>query len=117
MEDRVHLLGLEVEAPIGVYDFEKGILQKLHIDVVASCDLRRSAASDALADTLDYDRFAAICREVCASKHHQLIETIAETVAQRVRSEFGESVSAVEVRVEKPGAVPDARTVAVTIRR
>lgn len=113
----MHLEGLEVGAPIGVYDFEKGVLQRLVIDVVAHTDLRAAAASDALEDALDYDRIAGICREVAGARHHQLIEAVAETIAARVRVSFPEQVSAVEVRVAKPGAVPDAQTVAVRIRR
>lgn len=113
--DRVFLRGLEVSAPIGVYAHEKGIEQRLVFEVVADFDLSRAGASDDLADTLDYDRIAAICREVATSRHHELIEAVAETVAARVLDELG--VAAVEVEVAKPGAVPDAASVAVRVRR
>lgn len=113
--DRVFLRGLMVDAPIGVYDHEKGIEQRLVFDVVADFDLSKAGASDDLKDTLDYDRMAGICREVAKSRHHELIEAVAETVARRVLEEL--AVAAVEVEVQKPGAVPDASTVAVRIRR
>ncbi|MAK71454.1 MAG: hypothetical protein CMF19_05375 [Idiomarinaceae bacterium] len=45
----------------------------------------------------------------------QLIETVAEGVAQLVLEQF--SVSDIKVKVSKPGAVPAADNVAVTIRR
>lgn len=117
MTDTISVEELEVGARIGVYDFEKGILQKLVIDVRAACDVRPAAASDALEDSLDYDKISRICRDVCTRQHHDLIETVAEKIAASVKESFQGRVSGVEVRVAKPGAVPDARTVAVHIRR
>lgn len=117
MQDRISVEGLEVGAPVGVYDFEKGILQRLVIDISVGCDIRRAAASDALQDSLDYDRMASICRMVCQRQHHQLIETIAEKIAAQILSHYGAMVFDVSVRVAKPGAVPDAKTVAVQIVR
>jgi dihydroneopterin aldolase len=114
--DRVKLEGLAVEASVGVYEFEHAIRQRLEIDVTAHMDLSEAGRTDALAAGLDYDRIAACCREVVASRHHQLIETIAESIAARVLA-IDARVQRAEVRVAKPGAVPDARTVAVEIGR
>lgn len=83
--------------------------------MVADFDVGRAGRSDALEDTLDYDRMAAICREVALSRHHDLIEAVAEQIASRCLSELG--VTRVEVRIEKPGAVPDAAAVGVRIVR
>lgn len=115
MTDQILLCGLEVFAPIGVYEHEHGIEQRLLFDVAADFDVSKPGRSDDLRDTLDYDRMAAICREVATLKHHALIEVLAEQIAARVLAELG--VSGVEVKVSKPGAVPDAQTVAVRIRR
>lgn len=117
MVDTVSVEGLEVGARVGVYDFEKGILQRLVIDVHVDCDLAPAGHSDALEDALDYDGIAAICRTVVGRQHHQLIETIAESIAREVKATLGARSSGVEVRVAKPGAVPDARSVAVRVRR
>ena len=115
MSDQILLCGLEVFAPIGVYEHERGIEQQLIFDVTADFDVAKAGHSDDLADTLDYDRMAAICREVATSRHHELIEVLAEQVAARVLAELG--VTGVQVQVSKPGAVPDAQTVAVRIQR
>lgn len=113
--DRIRLEGLELQAPIGVYGHERGVTQRLVISVSVELDLRSSAASDRLSDTVDYDGLAEICRTVVAARHHDLIETVAEGIATQI---LRESVAeAVEVRVEKPGAVRDCRTAAVEIRR
>lgn len=113
--DRVCLEGLELQAPIGVYEHERGKTQRLVISVIVECDLKPGAASDQLDDTMDYDGLATICREVVSDRHHDLIETVAERIASRVLR--GSTAQTVEVRVEKPGAVRDCRTVAVEIRR
>jgi dihydroneopterin aldolase len=115
--DRIALLGLELSAGIGVYPHEKGVEQRLIVDVEMELqDLVRAAKSDDLAATVDYDRVAAICREVVRSRHHQLIEAVAEEIAARTLA-LDARIDLVTVRVEKPGAVPDARTVRVEITR
>lgn len=114
--DRVCLEGLEVPAPIGVYAHEHGVLQKLVIDLILEADQSKAAATDDLQHATDYDRLAAIARELCASQHHALIEAVAEKIARRVLADFP-AATAVFVRVAKPGAVPDARTVAVELWR
>lgn len=117
MLDRISVEGLEIGVPIGVYESEKGILQRLIIDVSVRCDVREAAASDALEASLDYDRIAGICRSVGSSQHHHLIETIAEKIAAQIHESFGSRIDEVSVRVAKPGAVPDARSVSVEICR
>lgn len=114
--DRTRVEGLRVEAPIGVYDFEYGIRQTLIIDVTAHADLRRAGETDALEHAVDYDRISRICRTIATGEHHRLIETVACKIATEVLAQLP-NVQAVDVRVGKPGAVPDASTVAVEVRR
>ncbi|MCC7383013.1 MAG: dihydroneopterin aldolase [Deltaproteobacteria bacterium] len=115
--DRVRLLGLRVDASIGVYPHERTFHQRLMIDIAVDADLHGAAASDDVRQTVDYDRLAAIARDVATDQHHQLIETVAVRIAERVLEALGARVAAVEVRVAKPGAVPDAADVAVEVRR
>lgn len=116
MTDRISVLGLEVEGGIGVYDHEKGVTQRLVLDVELVVDLQNAGRTDALEATVDYDQVAEICREVVSSGHHDLIETVAETIAQRTLA-LSARIEGVTVRVDKPGAVPDARTVRVEVTR
>lgn len=114
--DRVRLEGLVVEGSVGVYEFEHRIRQRLEIDVTADVDLEEAGTTDRLEAAIDYDRLASCCREVVGSRHHQLIETIAESIARRVLDDDAR-IDRVEVRVAKPGAVPGARNVAVEVAR
>src|SRR5690606_20519430 len=52
--DTVFIEGLEIEALIGIYDWERRIRQPLRFDLEMAFDNRVPAASDDIADTLDY---------------------------------------------------------------
>jgi dihydroneopterin aldolase len=113
--DIVYIKGLRAQAVIGVYDWERHVRQTLVIDLELASDAARAAATDAIADALDY---AAISQRVLAlveGSEYQLIESLAEEIARVVMGEFG--VRWLRVRVGKPGAVADAEDVGIVIER
>ncbi|WP_339842342.1 dihydroneopterin aldolase [uncultured Halopseudomonas sp.] len=104
--DQVFIKGLAVDAVIGVYDWEREILQPLVLDLDLGWDIRAAAAGDDLRATLDY---AAVSRRVLdfvAGSQFLLVEALAENVAALIMSEF--SVPWLRLRVTKPGAVSEA---------
>jgi dihydropteroate synthase len=115
--DQIRLRGLAVDALIGVYPHEEQLRQRLLIDLDLTTDLRSAGASDDVARTVDYDRLAAIARQVATARHHRLIEAVAEEIARRILEEEAPRVRRVRVRVAKPGAVRDAERVAVEVSR
>ncbi len=117
MRDRIILEGLRVDAMIGVYPHELRVHQRLDIDVVLETDVAAAARLDDVARTVDYDAVARIARDLVLSKHHQLIETLADGIADAVLAAFIDRVGAVTVRIKKPGAVPAAANVMVEARR
>lgn len=117
MRDRIILEGLRVDASIGVYPHELKVHQRLDIDVVLETDLGAAARTDDVAYTVDYDGVARIARAYTLARHHQLIETLADGIADAVLTRFVDRVQAVTVRIKKPGAVPDAANVMVEARR
>ncbi|MCM2338454.1 MAG: dihydroneopterin aldolase, partial [Lysobacter sp.] len=52
--DKVFIEALEVDALIGIYDWERRIRQTLVFDIEMAFDNRVPAASDAIEDTLNY---------------------------------------------------------------
>ncbi|HLV90813.1 MAG: dihydroneopterin aldolase [Acidimicrobiales bacterium] len=117
MTDRIDLAGIEVLAKHGVYPEEKERLQPFIVDVTAHLDLAPAGRSDDLADTLDYGALASEIEKVVASESHQLIERVAQTVAETVLSH--EIVDRVEVTIHKPEAPVEVslRDISVTIER
>ncbi|MBL1379516.1 dihydroneopterin aldolase [Zobellella iuensis] len=113
--DKVFVQGLEVLTTIGVYEWEKGIRQKIRFDLEMGYDTKPAALGDDIGQALDY---AALSRKVCAyaeQNHVELVETMAEHIAQLILAEF--PVKSVRVRLTKPGAVPNAAGVGVEIER
>jgi len=109
----VYIKGLRAQAVIGVYDWERHLRQTLVVDLEMASDTARAAATDDIADALDY---AAISRRVLAlveASHYQLIETLAEEVAGVIAREF--DIPWLRLRLAKPGAVAEAEDVGVVI--
>ena len=113
--DTVFIEALDVEALIGIYDWERRIRQPLRFDIEMAFDNRVPAASDDIADTLDYKAVSKRVIEYVSQSDFGLVETLAERVAAIILDEFG--VSRVRLKLSKPGAVRGARAVGVTIER
>ena len=117
MTDRIELRGLRVRGHHGVFDHERRDGQEFVIDITAWLDLDVAAASDDLADTLDYGGLAQRAADIVAGPPRQLIETVAGEIADGVMAD--ERVHAAEVVVHKPSApIPlEFADVAVVARR
>ena len=115
--DRITLVGLEAHGRHGVLPSERETGQVFGVDVVLGLDTRPAAASDDLADTVDYGGLAERLATVVEGEPLDLIETLAARLVEQCMTD--ERVIAAEVTVHKPQA-PIAREfadVAVTARR
>lgn len=113
--DKVFVQGLEVLTTIGAYDWEKGIRQKLRFDLEMGYDNRPAAQGDDLSKALDYATLSQKVTQHAEQNHVELVETMAEQIAQLILAEF--PVQSVKVRLTKPGAVANALGVGVEIER
>jgi 7,8-dihydroneopterin aldolase/epimerase/oxygenase len=98
--DTVSIRDLRVSTVIGVYAWEREIEQTLVFNVDMAADVAKAAATDDLADALDYSAVAQTITTVVRDGQFQLIETAAERVARHVLA--GYPVSWVRVEVVKP---------------
>jgi dihydroneopterin aldolase len=113
--DKIFLHALEVETVIGIWEWERRIRQRVVIDLEMSADIARAAATDDVADTLNYKSVAKRLQQFVGESSFQLVETLAERIAAIVRDEF--DVAWVRVSVHKPGAIRGSRDVGVVIER
>ncbi len=113
--DITFLHGLKIDCIIGIWDWERRSRQTVILDLDMAGDVARAAASDHIDDALDYKAVANRVKEFVGNTEFQLVETLAERVAQLLRDEF--SIPWVRVRVNKRGAVRDAGDVGVIIER
>ncbi|MGP4054526.1 dihydroneopterin aldolase [Mycobacterium sp. 4D054] len=115
--DRIELRGLRVRGNHGVFEHERRDGQDFVVDITVWVDLAAAAASDDLAETLDYGVLAQRAADIVAGPARQLIETVAGEIAEDVVRDA--RVYAVEVVVHKPSApIPlQFNDVAVVVRR
>ena len=113
--DIVFIRELRADTVIGVYDWERRIRQSVMLDLELASDNRRAAASDSIADAVDYAAISARLLSFIEGSEFQLIETLAEQVATIVLEEF--AVPWLRLRLANPGAVAQARDVGVLIER
>ncbi len=115
--DRIVLRGLRAAGRHGVLDAERELGQPFGLDLELELDTRPAAASDDLADTVDYGALATAALAVVTGEPVALLETLAGRVADVVLAD--PRVQAVTVTVHKPNAplgVP-FDDVAVIVRR
>jgi len=113
--DKIFLHELKVETIIGIWEWERKIRQTVIIDLEMSADIARAAATDDVADTLNYKSVAKRIQSFVADSSFQLVETLAEKISEIIREEFG--VAWVRVTVHKPGAIRGSRDVGIDITR
>ena len=92
--------GLSVSAVIGAYDWERDVEQALVFNVDLAADVAAAAATDELADAVNYAAVSETIRDVVRAGKFQLIETAAERVASRLLADF--RLNWVRVEVVKP---------------
>lgn len=113
----ISITGIEVFARHGVLDHEQGQGQFFSLDLSLELDLTPAGASDDLGDTIDYADLARRIHQRVSSERWNLIEKVAERVADLVLEDS--RVGSVTVTVHKPDApvsVP-VGDVAVTVTR
>ncbi|MFA4943722.1 MAG: dihydroneopterin aldolase [Lentisphaeria bacterium] len=115
MPDRIHIADLALRCIIGTFPAERQQRQEVILNLELECDLRRAGESDALADTVDYKSLKQRVRELVENSQFQLLEKLAAAVARTVLQTPG--VTRVRLRLDKPGALRFARSVAVEIER
>lgn len=113
--DKVFITRLKTEGVIGVFAWEREVRQTLYIDVEMATDIKKAAATDNLAHTLDYKAITDRIQQFVAASQYQLIETLAEHLAGLLRREFG--IPWLRLAVHKPGAIAAAQDVGITIER
>jgi len=115
--DFVSVRDLSVDAVIGVHAWERDVEQTLlvSVDMVAeTADVRKAAATDDLADALDYSAVADAIAAVLRDGKFRLIETAAERVAGRLLADFPLTWLRLELR--KPIAA-GGYTAVITLER
>ena len=86
--DIIYISDLRIETVIGIFDWERKVKQMVILDIEMAGDCRKAAASDDVADTLNYKSVAKRLIEFVGNSEYQLVETLAERCAEIVMNEY-----------------------------
>lgn len=112
--DKVFIKDLRVQGILGIHDWERVTPREIVINVTVYTDTRRAARTDDIADCVDYSALAKKIRVHAESAARMTVEALANDLAEICLQE--PKVRKAVVRVDKPGAVPEAASVGVEIR-
>lgn len=115
MNDIIYIRDLRVDTVIGVFDWERRIKQTLRLDIEMETSIRHVAYTGDLSSGIDYKAVSKRLGDFIEASTFELVETLAERVAQLIISEF--NVEALTLRLGKPGALRGARDVGAIIKR
>lgn len=113
--DQVFIRDLRINTVIGVYDWERQVRQTVSLDLDMATESHTAASTDDIQYALDYNRVAGRLTEFVETAQFQLLEALAEQIVQILQAEFG--VPWLRLRLSKPGALANARTVGLLIER
>jgi 7,8-dihydroneopterin aldolase/epimerase/oxygenase len=117
MSDRITLSGLRARGHHGVFDFERARGQEFVVDVALELDLGSAASSDDLADTVHYGELAERLVAVIGGEPVNLIETLAQRLADVCLKDPRVGVATVTVHKPQAPIAHEFADVAVTVRR
>ena len=113
--DIIFLRELRIDTLIGVYEWEKRVPQTLQIDLEIALPNSRACQSDDIADALDYSEIVRHLQQVLTSRHFNLLEALAEHIAQIILNDF--NAPWVKVSVAKLQAIRGSKMVGISIER
>ncbi|HJN37645.1 MAG TPA: dihydroneopterin aldolase [Gammaproteobacteria bacterium] len=113
--DTISINQLQVDCIIGVLPEERIQPQPLLISLDIETDFSSAVQHDDIANTLDYNLLSTIISNMAIKGKFHLIETLAENIAQYILSL--PKVFKTKITLQKPQALANAKSAAVTIQR
>lgn len=113
--DLIFIEGLVAQTVIGIFDNELHDPQPVRIDLHAGVPRVLACSSDRIHDTIDYGVVRSAVLELLATHRLQLLEALAEAIAQMLLNDF--RAQWVRIAVAKPRKFEDVEAVGVVIER
>jgi 7,8-dihydroneopterin aldolase/epimerase/oxygenase len=110
----VFVRGLRVSGSIGIHPHEYEAKQDIVIDINAAVH-EPNLVPENIDQLVCYEDLTIRTRAIVDAGHIDLVETLAEQIAQEILTD--NRILMVRVRVEKPSAIADASGVGVEIER
>jgi dihydroneopterin aldolase len=117
VSDRIILDAMVFHGTHGVYEEEQQTPQPFEVDVELVLNLQPAGLSDDLGRTIDYSRVFDTCRQIVESTRFNLIEALAEAIAQEILAGFAADEVTIRIRKPKVQMGGNLRSAGVEIRR
>jgi dihydroneopterin aldolase len=114
LRDVIHINSLEISARIGVTESERSAPQRLALSITLDPKYGLGRLDDRVERTIDYHDVAQYAKRVAGERPRNLIETLAEEMADALLDHYPLREVTIEVR---KFVLPDAAFVAVRITR
>ena len=115
MSNKIFVKDLEIEAIIGIFDWEREVKQLIKISYEVEVDIKKAFKSDNIKDTFDYKNTSKKIIKFVEKSSFQLIEALAEKISKIIMQD--ERVLNLSLSVSKPGALRGSKEVGLTIFR
>ncbi|MHB1678369.1 MAG: dihydroneopterin aldolase [Sulfuriferula sp.] len=113
--DTLFLRDFRLQIIIGIYAWERKVPQTVQLDMEIGLPHSRACFSDNVADSINYAEVAERIRENMALHEFNLVEALAEHIAQLILKEFG--APWIKVCITKLGVVRGIKQIGVCIER
>jgi dihydroneopterin aldolase/2-amino-4-hydroxy-6-hydroxymethyldihydropteridine diphosphokinase len=114
-KDHIVLTGLKISCIIGIFEWERKQKQDVIIDLKFPCDARKASLKDAITEAVDYKKIAKAVIAFVENSQYQLVETLAERLAQLLIEKF--DLVEIDLSVSKPAAIRGSQNVGIQIHR
>jgi 7,8-dihydroneopterin aldolase/epimerase/oxygenase len=115
MSDIIFIEQLALNTIIGVYPHEKTAAQPILLNLAFRYDTQQAAHKDNLSHTMDYDIIVNFIQQFLAQQHFNLIETLANRLADSLQTEF--SLPSLKLTLRKTQAIPAAQAAGICVQR
>lgn len=113
--DIIFLQELKIKTLIGIYPWERNVAQTIQLDLEIALPTSQACLTDNFEDTLDYALVVQRIKEILSQKHFNLLEALAEQIAQIVLVEFKSPWT--RISVAKLDAIPGVKKLGIRIER
>jgi dihydroneopterin aldolase len=113
--DIIFIRDFRLNIKVGMYEWERIAPQTVQLDIEIGIPGTHASHSDAIGDTIDYAKVVQRIEESLRDNKIQLLEKLAEHIAQLVMGEF--NAPWVKVSVTKLAALKNVKQLGVTVER
>lgn len=113
--DKLVITGIKLTTLIGTHLWEQQCPQNLYLDLAFAVDTQKISEHDQIKAAINYEEILQTIVDFAQHHHFQLIETLAERLAQQLLAHF--PIPWLQLSLHKPNALEQTKDVMVTIER